>query len=222
MKYYIVKMCFFVVLLLWECEAFAELPVQVSKSGDYYFTLNVQLGNGTFINNIIFKREKINDRWLLQVRSDYQLAIEGRNSLRMTEYEELLHLLFEFIETQPLGNSVDRIQLDLGLVEDTQARLSDSLRSLVTTKKGVVSHKDKDVFKVVLNNLAGSELVSNTCKLVTNYKMRCDKPIVIGMNPIAFKSEFIGKPWSVLSSQEKIGLSEGLWFAVRLKPLDRE
>ncbi|WP_444901923.1 hypothetical protein ACJJIG_01425 [Microbulbifer sp. SSSA007] len=215
-------MCFSIVFLLWGCEAFSESPVQVKESGDYYFTLNVQLENGTSINNVIFKREKVNNRWLLQVRSDYQLSIEGRKSLRMTEYEELLRLLFEFIETQSLGNSVDRIQLDLGLVEDTQAQLGDSLRSLVTTKKGVVTHKDKEVFKVVLNNLVGSEQVSNTCKLVTNYKMRCDESVVIGMNPIAFKSEYIGKPWSVLGSQEGLGLSDGLWFAIRLKPLDKE
>lgn len=189
------------------------------KLGNDFYKIKVTICDSVSVDNIVLQREKINKRWLLQLRSDYDIEIKrqngGDNLLNEDEYIKILDTLIHHINHDGnIDGKIAMTQLDLNLVNPTWASIVSSVHSLVAEKSGVVKYKDKEVFDVVLNDLLDSKLLARTCSLVKKYNYICDATM-IGMNPIAFREDILGKNWMFLSTLSDAGMEPGIWFSVR-------
>ncbi|WNO10302.1 hypothetical protein [Teredinibacter sp. KSP-S5-2] len=143
------------------------------------------------------------------------MSIENRERIKLKEYEELLKLLMEFIFKNNIGDgSLYSVQVDIELVEETWSVIGHSLNLLFSEKSGVISHKDKDVFRSIIDILNNSQQLSKTCEIVIDYGLSCNESVPVGMNPIAFKADYIGRNWKELTIKNNFGFADGLWFSI--------
>ncbi|KZN33585.1 hypothetical protein N474_01130 [Pseudoalteromonas luteoviolacea CPMOR-2] len=174
------------------------------------------------LENVVLKQISKSDKWLLQLRFDKGVLLKNRTNLTINEYlflvDQLLNCTHEM--TSKRNIKLLDIQVDFKLIAEIYNNIVSSIKLFSSNRKGVVSHKDREVFFRVLENISKSQLLKGTCELALNYGFRCHAQVPIGINPIAFKRKFLGLSWSSISEDEYAGLANGQWFSIRMKQIE--
>lgn len=212
----------FLVLLFCVCSTFAHAErVSWVKTDNNVYNISGELEAGILFANIVYEKVKITDRWLLQIRKSDGFII-GKSEmisdnhcydLDEDTYINLLSKVLDFLRKDSLP--IDSIHLDLDLVSSSRKDILFSVGQLSTQLDGVVEYKNREIFDVILSSLDSSSQINRTCKLLDSYGLSCKKRKV-GMNPIAFRHELIGKDWEVIKNYKMLGIPEGSWFSINI------
>ncbi|PCK29541.1 hypothetical protein [Pseudoalteromonas piscicida] len=188
-------------------------------SGTDEFLIEANVGNETRFESVILKKTARNNRWLLQLRFDKGLSVISSKDLTMDEHIKLIDNLLKCTSKLTKDQRLMRLdlQVDFKLVTDIYSSIVSSVSSYASTEEGSVSHKNLEIFNQVLSVISDSNLLLEICSLASKHGLVCDKEVPIGMNPIAFKKEYLGRTWSSIIDDEDSAIEVGQWFAIRLR-----
>ena len=185
-----------------------------------HLELSVPASASTTVCHVVLLEEGIGKEWLLQFRKRNGVVVVGadqtapRDSMTMAEYASALESALSGVEERFPDRRIHQIQLDLKLVDEAWRDVVAATKRQASKLGGLVRHKDRTLFRAVLKTLSTSKLMSITCDVMRRHRYSCEDEI--GMNPIAFKTEHIGKKWTTLRSLDDAGLNETMWVGIHV------
>lgn len=184
-------------------------------------SLDVTLSSGLHIRHVVYRKEPLGGRWLLQIKRKTGLSMsrEHQRSIRtLTEQEslELMSKLLEIVKNQH-GGRLDSIQLDLAVLEYLGSDVVRQLRAAPIASNQTITPKLDAIRTSVQDSLNESTLVIETCRQVELINMSCGKSPV-SMNPIPFQKAYVGKPWGDVKRLPNAGIDmASTWFSIDLQ-----
>lgn len=184
------------------------------------FLLDVKLASGSEVRNIVYRKEELGGRHLLQVRFQTGLAITSPDgkavpSLDQVEFDDLMSRLMITVKNDHNGR-LDSIQVEPTLLGSTWVELVSYLRAAAIDPDSTVDPKSKPVTVAVRYFLSGSMLVRSVCERVALIERKCSEAVV-SMNPVVFRSQSLRKKWGDVKHQVDAGLeTQSLWFSIDL------
>jgi len=175
--------------------------------------------NGVVIQNIVFEKEHIRHKWLLQFKKNSGLKIyrqerqvEGENvGITLNEYNDILFTALKFIGEEFPESSVDQIHLDLNLIDETWKKIVVSVKEEAKLAPGVISHKNKKIKNAVVETLKSSTLMKESCGILREYLLDCDINL-LSMNPVPFRTKYISKSWKTVLTLTHAGIDQEAWY----------
>lgn len=170
--------------------------------------------------HVVLLEEGIGNRWLLQFRSRNGLVVVGataagpRMHMTLREYASALDEALSGVEDKFGERPIDQVQLDVKLVDEAWRAVVEATTKFASKRRGIVRHEDPALHRAIVAAL-GSTVMSTTCDVARRHRYSCDGPI--GLNPIAFKTEHVGKPWTSLGAVDGAGLNERMWVGMNVK-----
>ena len=207
-------------------------PTAVAKEGevlsskniaDGVYQIDLSLDSGVIIKNIFYKKRKIGNDWILEIKfaSGFKvLRSSNENKLERSitneEYLDMLEILMKYFVNNRGDFNFDSLHLDIRLVEDTWIKIVSAIQNVVVSKNGKITNKDKEVTKVLVDVLRFSKQVIDTCRTIERYQFKC-KGNIVSINPIAFKPEYVGSKWVQLSNIKDAGIHPSTWYSIKLE-----
>ena len=196
----------------------------VRDKGENHTVFIASFPNKLTVNNIIYKKEKIGGKWLLQIKNNSGLKLVGsvandqskERYLSEDEYIQTLEAILNYLSSNQGYGDLSEIQLDLRLVNTVWVDVIDSIKKAAGSNEGVVTNKNKMVDKSVRDVLKNSRVILKTCKLVENFHRKC-KLNFIAMNPIAFQRKHLNKSWKEVSNSSDAGVQQSMWFSIQIR-----
>jgi len=166
---------------------------------------SISISNGLIVNNIIYKKELNFKKWLLQFKKNNGLTISRKieshinsnQKMDLKEYSEVLEVALSFIKKEYPDNFVDQVQIDINLVNETWNKVIAITKEEAKKQSGLVGHKNKSIHRAIEETLLSSEQMMKSCLILKKYLFECNMD-VISINPIAFKTEYLKKDWSLI------------------------
>lgn len=192
---------------------------QVTRQEKYL--LDVTLIEGLEIRNVIYRKEPLGGKWLLQVKQQSGLTLskhDGKptSSLSEKEFAELISQLLTTIHREHNGK-LDSIHVDLSLLDPLWIDLVKHLREAAIAPDYIVDPKSNTVLNVAQFFISKSALVKNVCDQVTVIERKCKKHAV-SMNPLVFQPQHLRKRWGDVKHLPDAGIeNESIWFSIDLE-----
>jgi hypothetical protein len=186
-----------------------------------HLELSVPASASTTVCHVVLLEEGIGKEWLLQFRKHNGVVVVGadqtapRDSMTIAEYASALENALSGVEQRFPDRRIDQVQLDVKLVDEAWRDVVATTKSQASKLRGLVHHKDRTLFRAVLEALSTSKLMSITCDVLRRHRYSCEDQI--GLNPIAFKTEHLGKKWTTLRSLDDAGLNETMSLGIHVK-----
>lgn len=200
----------FLFLLQPLCEPNSIYWTRIDEPNSSGSSLSVELDSGAFINGIVYKRQKLGGRHVLQFRKIFGLKVQ--TPLTPDDFAAAVLDVMEVFEKD--GQRVDEIQVDLNLVRSTLDAAAIATKSAIGSRSTIAS-KDVEVTNAIREAIRGSEQVLKTCQAVVIYSYKC-RSHTIGMNPVYFEENNFDKNSDFLRSHPNAGLHPRMWFSIEL------
>jgi len=201
--------------------SYEQEPAQADQvAGQEKYLLDVTLNQGLEVRNVMYRKESLGGKWLLQVKQQSGLTLSGHggkpaSSLSEREFAELISKLLTTIHREHHGQ-LDSIHIDLSLVDPLWLGLVKHLRGAAIAPDSIVDPKSSTVLNVAQSFLSESALVKSVCDQVTIIERKCKKHAV-SMNPIVFRSQHLWKKWGDVKPLPDAGIeNESIWFSIDL------
>ena len=131
----------------------------------------------------------------------------------MTEYYTIIDVVIEEIKKHFPNATINTIQIDFDTIDDVWKKIVKAIKNEDKIMSGLCDNKNKRIYKVILEQLRGALSQKNTYlsdnKDVFEYDLNS-----ISINPPAFKTEYIGKPWKSIIDDPDAGLKRQGWFGI--------
>lgn len=202
--------------------SYEQGPAQAGQtSGQEKYLLNVTLAQGLDVRNVVYRKERLGGRWLLQVQQQAGLALSARDnksvsSLSEGEFDELISELLAIIHREH-RDQLDSIHVDLALVDPLWAGLIKHIKEVALAPDYIVDPKSNVFLNEAQSYLIESMLVKAVCERVDAIGRKCRKSAV-SMNPIVFRSQHLRKRWEEVEYLPDAGIEkESVWFSIDLE-----
>lgn len=183
--------------------------------------LEVKISQEIRAINVVYKYDALSDSWRLLFRKKNNFSIiKNDQTLYPPEgisSDLIATLVDKSIETLMAEKKyvrLDQIQLELRIASDVWGEIVEKIKHVAKHKKGFVRHKDEEIYSLVLRTLDSSILANRICNQVKMLSLNCANPR-IGLDPIAFKDNWLGKQWQSLIPIEDAGLANEFWISIR-------
>lgn len=182
--------------------------------------IDVTLPSGTKVKSIRYRKEKLANKWLLQLKNTSGTKVtsaEGEvECLSQQDFKDLFVELISFIKNNNNEN-LDKVQLDFritnGLWKDTMS----FLRNGAIPADYKLSPKDLYLAKQISSHLEGSSELKVLCEEIEKIQKVC-KDNFVSMNPITFEEDYIGKEWNQVDKLPNAGIPvDKLWFGLSVQ-----
>lgn len=179
--------------------------------------LEATLASGVRVSHVVYRRERLGGRWLLQLRRQSGLTITARDgtalqALRQDDFDALASRLLAIIAQQH-GGRLDAIQIDATLIEPVwrgwvrHARQ----RHIATGSRTPSALQDE-----MRDYLAAQPALDRLCTHVARLQRSCS-PRPVSLDPPTFKPEDRHRPRGAAIQLPGAGFqTDGLWFSVDL------
>jgi hypothetical protein len=200
-----------------------RLPIvelNITETLNQNYTLEATLPNGHKIENIRFYKREAS--WVLNVDTKWASRMPVLNAsserdyyhLSEQEFLELLDQLFIFAAAHNLA-PVDKIVMELRLINPVWIDTVSAIREVATTKSGRVKIKELEMVQPVQQVISTSPSIVQFCKLSSKYGYTCKvPPTYVSM---VFQHEYRGTKWSVIANLDDVGLNRHSIFSIRLQ-----
>ena len=188
--------------------------------------IDVILPSGVEVRGVRYRKRPIMDDWYLQIRSYVGLS---QNPVKTTihsshgevknlsaqDFNDLFIAVIPFIKHNNNGQ-LDGVHLDLGLVTELWEDTASFLRQGVVPSNYRLKAKDRDLAHQISVHLRSSSILKKLCEAAAQLQKTCEDNFV-GMNPVTFESEYIGKEWHQVDMLPNTGMPiDRLWFGLSL------
>ena len=183
--------------------------------------LSVPASASTTVCHVVLLEEGVGKQWLLQFRKRNGVVVVGadqttpRDSMTIAEYASALESALSGVEERFPDRRIDEIQLDVKLVDEAWHDVVVATKTQASKLGGLVRHNDSTLLRAAEKALSNSKLMSITRDVLRRHRYACEDQI--GLDPIAFKAEHLGKKWTTLRSLDDAGLNERMWLAIYVK-----
>lgn len=219
-----VKYIFYFILLLgcWSTTGASELERLACKDdngrplADCYL-LDVALESELKITGIIYRKERLGNKWVLQARSHFGTRINTcPGEMDEVDFIKLISKALAVVKNEH-GGALDGIQFDMSLLNALWIDQVERLRSYPTDDGYQVEGKSRRVFEILQEGIARSTFVEGICKQVLLIGRVCASNPV-SMNLVAFQAQYIGKGWDEIKKLPDAGIQkDSVWFSVDIK-----
>jgi hypothetical protein len=175
------------------------------------------------VQDAVYRKERLGGKALLQIRKKFGLSISSQEgssppSLSEVEFQDLVSELIFRIH-QDHQDQLDSIQLELTLVDPLWSDAVKSLREATIPPDYRVTPKSDHVLRAMQTYLSRTPLVRSVCEKISAIGKKCKKHAV-SMNPMPFRSEYVGREWGEVRSVPDAGiLKDDIWFAIDIENL---
>lgn len=186
----------------------AVLPL--GAAGSVYkerYLLPVSVDGGQLIDSQDYGRISPGDRWVLRIDAS-SFRLEHEDAI-----EALLNRVLEDHEAK-----LDSIRFETSSSTSFQQEIIGKLKESNLSDSLVVRQQSRAVTAELTSIINQSALVKMICSKVGVIHARCPSAAV-AMNPVAFKTEYLGQTWGQVKSQQDVGIKpESLAFFIELQP----
>lgn len=184
--------------------------------------IDVVLPSGVEVKGIVFGQERLAKRWLLQIKKETASFenmtifsnLEETNSLSEQDFSVLFTELISFIKDN--NGQLDEVQLGLGVITELWQSTASSLRDGIVPSSYKLTGKDQHLANIISSYLKESLILKSLCENSMQIQRVC-KSNFVGMNPIAFELDYIGKEWNQVDELPNLGIKfDKIWFGVEL------
>lgn len=179
--------------------------------------LETTLASGVHVGHVVYRRERLGGRWLLQLRRQSGLTITARDgtalrALRQDEFDALASRLLASIAQQH-GGRLDAIQIDATLIEPVWSGWVRHARQRHIAPGARTPSALQDEMRA---DLAAQPALDRLCKQVAGLQRSC-APHPVSLDPPTFKPEYRHRPRGAVIQLPDAGFqTDGLWFSVDL------
>lgn len=188
-------------------------------------TIDAYLPSGVEVRGIRYRKDNLSKKWLLQFTSTsgimLQFGIKQPASLPIKDFNSLFSELVSFIEKNYNGQ-LDRVHIGLGLITELWEDTTHFLRQGAVPSNYKLKPKDQNLAKKISSHLATSSILKVLCDEAMQIQKVC-KNNFVGMNPITFEPDYIGKEWSQVETLPNTGIpTDKLWFELSLSNMAKQ
>lgn len=182
------------------------------------YLLDVTLASGLNVHHVVYHREPLGGRSLLQIKKQSGLILSSHDggtvpSLSEAEFDELMSRLLE-ITHRDHHDQLDSIQIELALIDPLWGGAVEHLRGAAIAPDYRIDPKSNSVLSAMQSYLGESTLVRRVCEQVATIEKKC-KRHAVSMNPVIFRLPYLWKKWGDVRHQGDAGIEkESIWFAI--------
>lgn len=188
--------------------------------------IDVTLPSGVEVRGVRYRKRPIMDDWYLEIQSEtgsiqhiLETTIHSSHgevkNLSAQDFNDLFIAVIPFIKHNNNGQ-LDGVHLDLGLVTELWEDTASFLRQGVVPSNYRLKAKDRDLAHQISVHLRSSSILKKLCEAAAQLQKTCEDNFV-GMNPVTFESEYIGKEWQQVEMLPNTGMPiDRLWFELSL------
>ena len=179
--------------------------------------LEATLASGVRVSHVVYRRERLGGRWLLQLRRQSGLTITARDgtalqALRQDDFDALASRLLAIIAQQH-GGRLDAIQIDATLIEPVWRGWVRHARQRHIAPAARTPSALQDEMR---DYLAAQPALDRLCRQVAGLQRSC-APRPVSLDPPTFKPEDRHRPRGAAIQLPGAGFqTDGLWFSVDL------
>lgn len=184
--------------------------------------IDVVLPSGVEVKGILYGQERLAKKWLLQIKKETAsfeniaiLSNQGEtNGLSEQDFSVLFTELISFIKDN--NGQLDEVKLGLGVITELWQGTASSLRDGIVPSNYKLTPKDQHLANIISSYLTESLILKSLCEDSMQIQRVC-KSNFVGMNPITFEQDYIGKEWNQVDELPNLGIPlDKMWFGVEL------
>lgn len=188
---------------------------QVTNSPVGENKFNVNLRSGVSFNGIVYKKQRLGDKWILIFRKSSGLRVQASAQQNVVSANDFAAAVFEMLTSiSAKGQRVDEIQVDLDLVGNTLDVAAEATKDSIGSRSSILQG-DAEITDSLRRAVRNSEQISMTCNGVGVHGYRCGNPTA-AVDPVVFDSAFLNRGGKFLRTHPEGGLSKSMWFSINL------
>lgn len=199
-----------------------NVEINFSQESETLLLVSAVISPSVAVENIRIRKDEHLDDWVLEFRSVASLkvlsadgaSVDGAVYLDEDGYSRLIWSLLEDLSYEYSELSIGRIQTDIKFVDSTWHSVASRVRAETKDLAGEVEQKNLGITNAVVDTIANSAQVRTTCDALEANGISCSTPPVTA-NPVAFRPEVVGTPWTSLAELSDVGLRNDVWFTIR-------
>ena len=196
------------------CAVEKKSKITSKKISNNQTQIQVDLSTGNKITKIIYKKQNVNNKWVLQIKNPANKSSNTLSELTEKEYDELISLLFFYIES--INGDLDRVQVGLSVPRTLWEETAIYLRNKKIPSDYRLTPKDTFLTNTIKESLATTEIIKMVCQKALSIQKKCSSE-PIAMNPITFDENNINGSWSTVQNLPDLGMPlDRLWYEIRL------
>ena len=214
------------------CSQTSSAQLKWKSISDNDMLIDVTLPSGIEVKGIRYRKERLTKNWHLEItnttgsiQSISEMTIHSSNgevnSLSQQDFKDLFSELVSFIKKNNNGQ-LDRVHIRLGFVTELWEDTASFLRQDAVQSNYKLKPKDRHLARKISLHLKDSSILKALCEEVMQMQKAC-KNNFVGMNPITFEPDYIGKEWSQVEMLPNTGIpTDKLWFGLSLSNMAKQ
>lgn len=207
----------FVFSLIFSNNSYAAKCVdRLGRTGE---CMSVTVSGGVQIDGVFYMKRALDGRHVLKFELASGLVVSDSSgsqreaALNSKHFVEALGILMSRIRKE--GKDIDRIQVDLRLVDDVWLDSRSAVRSSIQEGSGVLDNKDISATVALRQAISKSQTVRETCAMARRYKKACSSRDSF-VELIAFQPKHFPLDRRKLARLDDVGIHEGTAFSISL------